>query len=179
MSLCTLNDSQSPVTLVERNPTPLGVALVNPDKSHKIYNPSDIVELAQSVKKGDEFIRANACNKLSVIANQIKYLQEEAQKVLERAKRDQELHHAACNMTKKPGTIYHLYKRTTGSRVPHLSIVSPEEWGESLPHEYLGSYRLEYDQSWTPINEIRESDIEQALMNKILKGQLSLPSNVS
>lgn len=31
--------------------------------------------------QGDEFTRANACNKLTVIADQIRYLQEQARKV--------------------------------------------------------------------------------------------------
>lgn len=36
--------------------------------------------------KGDEFIKANACNKLTVIADQIRYLQEQARKVRASAK---------------------------------------------------------------------------------------------
>ena len=31
--------------------------------------------------KGDDFIKANACNRLTVIADQIRYLQEQARKV--------------------------------------------------------------------------------------------------
>lgn len=31
--------------------------------------------------QGDDFVKANACNKLTVIADQIKYLQEQAKKV--------------------------------------------------------------------------------------------------
>lgn len=31
--------------------------------------------------QGDEFVKANACNKLTVIADQIRYLQEQARKV--------------------------------------------------------------------------------------------------
>lgn len=34
-----------------------------------------------SPPQGDEFVKANACNKLTVIADQIRYLQEQARKV--------------------------------------------------------------------------------------------------
>ena len=44
--------------------------------------------------------------------------------VLEDAKRDADLHHAACNIVKKPGTMYYLYERESGQK--YLSILSPE-----------------------------------------------------
>lgn len=36
------------------------------------------------------------------------------------------------------------------------------------PHEYLGSFRLELDHSWTPVENINEKDTELSLINKIL-----------
>jgi hypothetical protein len=44
--------------------------------------------------------------------------------VLEDARRDADLHHAACNMVKKPGNIYYLYQRESGQQ--YFSIISPE-----------------------------------------------------
>ena len=44
--------------------------------------------------------------------------------VLEDARRDADLHHVACNMVKKPGSIYYLYKRESGQQ--YFSIISPE-----------------------------------------------------
>ncbi|KAM7139039.1 uncharacterized protein C1orf50 homolog isoform 2-T2 [Macrochelys suwanniensis] len=43
-------------------------------------DPGELVALAQQVQQADEFIRANACNRLTVIAEQIRYLQEQARK---------------------------------------------------------------------------------------------------
>ncbi|XP_032405339.1 uncharacterized protein C1orf50 homolog [Xiphophorus hellerii] len=80
--------------------------------------------LAEQVQKGDDFVKANACNKLTVIADQIRYLQEQAKKVLEEAKRDADLHHAACNIVKKPGNMYYLYQRPSGQK--YFSIISPK-----------------------------------------------------
>jgi hypothetical protein len=74
--------------------------------------------------QADEFTRATACSKLTIIADQIKYLQEQARKVLETTQRDNVLHHAACNMVKKSGTIYYLYERDSGQQ--YLSLLSPQ-----------------------------------------------------
>jgi hypothetical protein len=41
----------------------------------------DLVELAKQVQRADGCIRANASNKLTFIAEQIRYLQEQAKKV--------------------------------------------------------------------------------------------------
>lgn len=165
------------VSLVESNSRPLGVQLVNSKKTNKVSDPTDLVELAKSVQKADEFTKANCGNKLTVIADQIKYLQEQARKVLEDAKRDSLLHHSACNIVKKPGTIYHLYERESGQG--YLSILSPEEWGAACPHEFLGSYRLEYDQSWTEMKDLEKRDRENAIIDKICNSQLAIASGSS
>jgi len=169
--------STKTVALVEANSTPLGVQLVNTRKTNKMAEANDLVELAKTVQKADEFVRANACNKLTVIAEQMRYLQEQAMKSLEEAKRDAELHHAACNLVKKPGTIYHMYQRESGQK--YLSILSPEEWGSSCPHAYMGSYRLEYDQSWTPLEQMAKRSEQFALMDKVLNSQLAITDTLS
>ena len=160
------------MALVETNPAPMGVQLVSSRMTNKMSSSGDLVELAQHVQKADEFIRANAGNRLRVIADQIKYLQEQARRALEEAKRDNELHHAACNIVKRPGTIYHLYRRESGQT--YLSILSPQEWGGACPHEFLASYRLEYDQSWTPLEELDRRSQENAIVDKVLNSQLAL-----
>jgi len=48
----------------------------------------------------------------------------QAQLVLEEAKRDADLHHAACNFKKIPGKLYYLYKRNSGQT--YFSMLSPE-----------------------------------------------------
>ena len=39
-----------------------------------------------------------------------------------------------------------------------LFMYSPisQDWGDACPHTYLASYRLEYDRSWTPAEEVEE-----------------------
>ncbi|XP_066302747.1 uncharacterized protein C1orf50 homolog [Branchiostoma lanceolatum] len=144
------------VSLVESNPQPLGLQMVSTYQTNRMGDPHDLVELATQVQKADEFTRANATNRLQTIAEQIKFLQEQARRVLVEAKRDAELHHAACNFKKIPGKIYYLYKRQSGQT--YFSMLSPTEWGPSCPHEFLGAYRLEYDMSWTPSDKIQQRD---------------------
>ena len=48
----------------------------------------------------------------------------QAKKVLEEAKEDAILHHAACNFKKIPGKIYHLYRRYDGKA--YFSMISPQ-----------------------------------------------------
>uniref|UniRef100_G1N4S6 Uncharacterized protein n=1 Tax=Meleagris gallopavo TaxID=9103 RepID=G1N4S6_MELGA len=120
----------------------------------------------------NEFVRANACNKLTVIAEQIRCLQEQARKVLEDANRDADLHHVACNLVKKPGNIYYLYRRESGQK--YFSILSPKEWGTS-PHEFLGAYKLQHDMSWTPFEDIERRDAEINILDKLLSRQAALP----
>ncbi|KAM3620693.1 uncharacterized protein V6R79_000657 [Siganus canaliculatus] len=134
----------------------------------------DLVALAAQVQKGEEFIKANACNKLTVIADQIRYLQEQARKVLEDAKRDSDLHHAACNIVKKPGNMYYLYERPSGQK--YFSIISPKEWGSTCPHAFIGAFKLQHDMAWTPADEVEKTDSQIALLDKIVSEQAALPS---
>ncbi|KAK7803420.1 hypothetical protein U0070_023730 [Myodes glareolus] len=159
--------------LVELTPTPGGLALVSPYHTNRVGDPLDLVALAEQVQKADEFIRANATNKLTVIAEQIQHLQEQARKVLEDARRDADLHHVACNMVKKPGSIYYLYQRESGQQ--YFSIISPEEWGAGRPHDFLGAYKLQHDLSWTPYEDIEKQDAKIAMMDKLLNQPMALP----
>ncbi|KAG5274693.1 hypothetical protein AALO_G00139130 [Alosa alosa] len=167
-------DKRTVVTLVESSNKPSGLELVSSYQTNRIGDPMDLVSLAEQVQKSDEFVRANACNKLTVIADQIRYLQEQARKVLEDAKKHADLHHAACNVVKKPGNMYYLYMRESGQR--YFSIISPQEWGSSCPHKFLGAYKLQYDMSWTPIDDVEKKDAETAIFEKLLNQQAALPA---
>jgi len=160
------------VSLVERAGNSREYTLVDPKASGKIHDPMDLVEIAKQVQKADEFIRANASNKLMTIAEQIRHLQEQAKKVLKEAKRDADLHHAACNIKKRPGQMYFLYRRDSGQE--YFSILSPQEWGASCPHEYVGAYKLEYDMSWTPAENVEQRGHEIALIDKLLSSQAAI-----
>lgn len=173
VSLPNQPDKTTTVQLVESSSNPNGLELVSSYQTNRVGDPMDLVALATQVQRGDDFVRANACNRLTVIADQIRYLQEQARKVLEDAKKDAELHHAACNVVKKPGNMYYLYERPSGQK--YFSILSPQDWGAGCPHKPCGAFKLQYDMSWTPIDDVAKKDAEIAIMDKILSQQTALP----
>ncbi|XP_078095204.1 uncharacterized protein C1orf50 homolog isoform X2 [Mustelus asterias] len=138
--------NKSKVALVESSANPAGLQLVSTYQTNRVGDPLDVVALAEQIKK-----------------------------VLEEAKRDADLHHVACNVVKKPGTVYFMYRRETGQQ--YFSILSPKEWGQSCPHEFLGAYKLQHDMSWTPYQEIEKRDSEINLIDKFLTQQQTLPQS--
>eukprot|EP00041_Stephanoeca_diplocostata_P008839 m.132492 g.132492 ORF g.132492 m.132492 type:complete len:211 (+) comp17502_c0_seq1:213-845(+) len=126
----------------------------------KMHNPGDLIELARYVQSADSHTKAMVGGKLELISEQIKLLQAQARRVLADAKKDVELTHAKCNFQRKPGNIYHLYKKTLGGGESEtfFSMLSPNEYGGDPPHQYLASYRLEYDMSWTPAERIEQRE---------------------
>ncbi|XP_020277899.1 uncharacterized protein C1orf50 homolog [Pseudomyrmex gracilis] len=154
------------VVLVEQNNIPQGIPLIDPTAVAKSTR-YDLMALAAEIEMADNCIKTNACGKLQVIAEQIKCLQKQAESILLEAERNKKLHHVACNFVKKPGHIYHLYKRKSGQF--YFSMLSPEEWGDSgMLQSYKGSFRLENDRSWTPLSQIKEKDNDLNLLKKLI-----------
>ncbi|THB79274.1 MAG: DUF2452 domain-containing protein [Desulfobulbaceae bacterium] len=116
----------------------------------------DLVALASEVALADDILTAQATGKLKLLAEQIRTLQEKARTILADTKRNQELHRAQCNFKKIVGKSYHLYRKTENTLI--FSMIGPDEWQRSTnastrqPYDYLGSYRLEPDRSWTELS---------------------------
>merc|ERR1712156_1033758 len=157
---------QSGVNLVPRDTCPNGFQLVDPDRSGK-KTQFALVELAAQVEKADQFTRATASSKLQIIAEQVRFLQEQARKVLEDARLNALVHKTSCNFKKIPGKTYYIYKQRKNPDQEFLSMISPEEWGPSGP-EFVAGYRLEFDMSWTELKDLDKRGNELALINKIL-----------
>merc|ERR1711988_1693713 len=102
---------QTGVNLVARDTCPNGYQLVDPDRSGK-KSQFDLVELAAQ-------------------AEQVRFLQEQARKVLEDARLNALLHKTSCNFKKIPGKTYYVYKQRKNPDEEFLSMISPEEWGAS------------------------------------------------
>jgi len=132
----------------------------------------ELVDLAQEIAEADRMLGSVAHGKLQVIADQVRALQAEARRVLEQTRRDQELHRARCNFQRRPGHVYHLYRKRDGSR--YFSMLSPEEWGGTPPHGYEGAYRLEPDMSWTPASERGDEAPTDELVRRLLGPQEGL-----
>jgi hypothetical protein len=112
----------------------------------------NLVDLAREIARADEMLSNRAEAKLQVIARQVRLLQDQAREILQQTRHDQQLHRARCNFQKKPGQIYHLYRNERGEAF--LSMLSPADWRGRPPHHFEGSFRLESDSSWTPLERI-------------------------
>jgi hypothetical protein len=67
--------------------------------------------------------------------------------------------------------VYHLYRRTRdGSDAPYFSMLSPADWRGKAPDRFEGSYRLENDASFTPLDEIAARDGRALSSRKLLLG---------
>lgn len=161
----TLVDRLQPPSKEDASATSSALLSTRQATRHK-HATTDIVALANQISHADAAIQHSATGKLSLILEQIQFLQQQAQKVLDETTTSQRLHAAACNFRKLPGTIYHLYRRDSGQL--YISMLSPEEWGQGLPHEFQGSYRLETDSSWTPIDRLAEVSKKQAWAGRLL-----------
>ena len=54
----------------------------------------------------------------------MRFLHQQAERVLLEAKQHTNMHHAACNFVKHPGNVYHLYERESGQL--YFSMLSPQ-----------------------------------------------------
>ena len=123
-------------------------------------------DLAAEVAQAEAMLGARTGAKLRVIADQIKALQEEARRVLAQAREEQALTRAKCAFKRIPGKTYHLYRNGDGTTF--FSMLSPEDWHGAPPHEFLGSYRLEPDYSWTPAEGAARPDDTGELVRQLL-----------
>jgi hypothetical protein len=110
----------------------------------------DLVDVARQIAEADRMIGVVASAELTLIADQIRALQERARAILAEARESLDIHQARCAFQKRPGHVYHLYARDSGERF--LSMIGPDEWGDAGGRVFHGSFRLELDQSWTRVD---------------------------
>jgi len=144
-----------------------GTNASSPYPASRLAPEIELVNLAKEISQADAVVNTRVSAKLNVIANQIKQLQAEAKKVLEDACSDQQLHRAQCNFQKIPGQIYHLYQKQQDQT--YFSRLSPDDWQGKPPHEFLGSYRLENDMSWTASDKLEQIDSVDDLVKQVLQ----------
>jgi hypothetical protein len=133
----------------------------------RLSAPHDLVDVAREIQQADATLGSVTVAKLRVIAEQIRALQERAREVLDEAKHASDLHRATCNFKKRPGALYHLYRKSDGAL--YWSMLSPDEWG-TPPDAYQGSYRLEADMTWTPLADTESRDTLDEPLRKLLTG---------
>jgi hypothetical protein len=111
----------------------------------------DLVNAAEEIQKADAMVATMTGGKLSVLAEQMRAIRAQAARILERARRDADLHRARCNFEKKAGAVYHLYRRNDDGEL-WFSLMGPTEWSRPQPQAFEGTYRLEADMSYTRLD---------------------------
>jgi hypothetical protein len=132
-----------------------------PDRSSpyavsRLSGAVSLVDAAREIERADQWIASTSNAKLEQIAAQMRALREQAEQVLSEARENASLHRAEARFVRHPGKTYHLYERADGQR--YWSLLSPDDWGGASPHTFVGSYRLELDQSWTPTTRLADRD---------------------
>lgn len=133
-----------------------------------------MVNLAQEIELGSASVASHASARLQMIVEQMQALRSEAERVLQKAAQDLELHQAACSFKRSVGRVYHVYRRP--EQVLYFSMLSPADHAGAPPHPYVASYRLEPDQSWTPAEETARLDAARAELERAFSGRLVLGS---
>lgn len=126
-----------------------GPAHSSPYPVSRLAPAHDLVDTARQIAEADQILGTVVHGKLSVIAEQIRNLQEQARRLMAEAQQHAALHRAQCSFQKRVGHTYHLYERPDGQS--WLSMLGPDDWRRTPPHAFMGSYRLEADMSWTPV----------------------------
>ena len=132
----------------------------------RLSAPHDLVDVAREIQAADATLGGVTVAKLRVIAEQIRHLQAQAAQILDDAKHSGDLHRAACNFKRRPGQVYHLYRKRADATL-YWSMLSPEEWG-TPPDEFQGSYRLELDMSFTPVEDMAQRDTLEEPLRRLL-----------
>ncbi len=143
-----------------------GPARASPYPISRLAPVHDLVNVAREIQLADQMLGTVTGNKLLLLAKQIRALQAEARSIMDAAERDADLHRATCRFQRRPGHIYHFYKRPEGGL--YISLLSPDDWRGAPPHPFYGSFRLENDMSWTRSEDIVEADAERAMLAPLL-----------
>lgn len=119
----------------------------SPYPTRRLDPAISLVDTAAQIAAASAQVAHQTHAQLDLIHQQIQQLQARAHAILEKAARDVALHQAECRFTRIVGQRYHLYRRP--DQTTFFSMLSPEDYGGSPPHEFLGSYWLEADRSWS------------------------------
>jgi hypothetical protein len=144
-----MSDEQQPKTQGIQRPF-AGPTRAAPYALSRLSGPVSLVDVAREIEHADTLIASTTNAQLRLIAEQMAALRGQAERLLEHARVNAELHRVEARFVRHPGHTYHLYQRDGGeAQARYWSLLAPADWGGRPPHRYLGSYRMEADRSWT------------------------------
>jgi Protein of unknown function (DUF2452) len=154
-------------------PNHVGAASTSPYGQSRMAPAIELVDVAKEIAQANALIGAATADKLGLIAEQIRALQEQARVILEKARRDVVLHTAECRFQKVAGQTYHLYRKGDGDAARYyFSMLSPDDWRGHPPDPFEGTYRVEADLSFSSNDELAQRDARLSTARKLLGGGL-------
>ena len=120
------------------------MAITNINKEHL---DNLLISLNKENNNEIEAIKSNHVNyELKQIASQIKILQNEANNIINDSIYKNSLHKIKKSFQLISGNYYYLYEKDNQEKF--FSLLSPEEYGKSLKHNFLGKYLYDYDKQF-------------------------------
>jgi hypothetical protein len=96
-------------------------------------------------------------SQLQQIREQVETLIRQAQSIHDRINLSEKIYKADCGFKPVPGHTYFLYRKKDESLI--LSLVSPIEWGNSLPYVFLAEAQLLADHTWKILEKGDDQDL--------------------
>lgn len=113
----------------------VGSALIKPEDKGKLRGQAVLAMHEQSQMQ------------LEKIYEQVKVLVKQAEEVRHRVEISEQIYEAEMKFKPVVGHVYHLYEKENGEQV--LSVISPQEWGQSMPFQtHVASVKLLSDHTW-------------------------------
>lgn len=134
----------------------------------RLAAPISLVDTAKEIESASASVALRTNAQLEVILEQMRALQQRAREIIDQAARDVDLIHVECRFRRVPGRTYHLYERENGHR--YFSMLAPDELGYASA-TFIGSFRFEYDQSWTRMDEVDARDRRKADIQAFAAGR--------
>jgi hypothetical protein len=145
-------------------------AHASPYPVSRLGAPVSLVDSAKVIEVASETVALRTNAQLESIVEQMQALQEKARQILDSAARDLALLGAECRFQRVAGRVYHLYEKPDARR--YFSMLAPDEYSQGAPHEYVGSFRYESDESWTPIEEVEAKDRHREEIERFVRSRL-------
>ncbi len=83
---------------------------------------------------------------LTQIKEQVETLIKQAQEIHDRIDLSEKIYESEVGFRPLIGQVYHLYKKKDGKSV--ISLISPVEWNEKCPYDFIASMRMLADHTW-------------------------------
>lgn len=123
----------------------VGSALIKPEDRGKIKGRAMSAMVQQTDKQ------------LEQIHEQMQLLAQQAKSIKNKIDLSVKIYEAEMRFEPLVGHTYYLYKKPDSKYL--LSMLSPEEWGKSCPHDFIAKATLQADYTWD-ITDIDENNFD-------------------